>query len=155
MTGYWLAQLNIAPAKDEMDSPVMQGFVSRLDEINALADCSDGFVWRLQTEKGDATSIREFDDALVLVNLSVWEDLETLRQFVFRTLHAELIKNRAEWFRKMDTNHLVMWWIPHGHVPSVEEAKTKLEYIRQHGPTQEAFNLAKPFPTPEFGHTLR
>jgi len=148
MAGYCLAQVNVALARDEMDSSQMQGFVSRLEEIDSLADHAPGFVWRLQTESGDSTSIRVFDDPLMLVNLSVWEDLEALRQFVFRTLHAELLKNRAEWFRKMDTNHLAMWWIPHGHVPSVEEAKEKLEYIRQHGPSQEAFNLAKAFPSP-------
>jgi hypothetical protein len=148
MTGYWLAQLNVALARHEMDSPVMQGFVSRLEEIDSLADHAPGFVWRLQTEEGDSTSIRVFDDPLMLVNLSVWEDLESLRQFVFKTSHAELLKNRAAWFKEMDTNHLAMWWIPHGHIPSVEEAKAKLENIRQHGPSQAAFNLAKPFPSP-------
>ncbi len=148
MTGFWLAQLNVALAKEEMDSPVMQGFVSRLEEIDSLADHAPGFVWRLQTEEGDSTLIRVFGDPLMLVNLSVWEDVEALRQFVFKTLHVELLKNRAEWFRKMDTNHLVLWWIPHGHIPSVEEAKEKLEYIRQHGPSQAAFNLARPFPSP-------
>ena len=115
MTGYWLAQVNVALARHEMDSIHMQGFVSRLEEIDSLADHAPGFVWRLQTEEGDSTSIRVFDDPLMLVNLSVWEDLEALRKFVFKSSHAELLKNRAGWFRKMDTNHLAMWWIPHGY----------------------------------------
>jgi Domain of unknown function (DUF3291) len=148
MAGYWLAQVNVGLARHEMDSIHMQGFVSRLEEIDSLADHAPGFVWRLQTEEGDSTSIRVFDDPLMLVNLSVWEDLAALRKFVFKSSHAELLKNRAEWFRKMDTSHLAMWWIPRGHTPSVEEAKEKLEYIRQHGPSQAAFNLARPFPSP-------
>ena len=148
MSGYQLAQINVALAWHEMDSIQMQGFVSRLEEIDSLADHAPGFVWRLQTEEGDSTSIRVFNDPLMLINLSVWEDVEALRQFVFKSAHVELLKNRAQWFRKMDTNYLALWWIPHGHVPSVEEAKEKLEYIRAHGPSQEAFNLAKPFPSP-------
>jgi len=148
MTEYWLAQLNVALARHEMDSIHMHGFVSRLEEIDSLADRAPGFVWRLQTEEGDSTAIRVFDEPLMLINLSVWEDLETLRQFVFKSSHAELLKNRAAWFRKMESNHLALWWIPRGHVPSIEEAKEKLDCIRQHGPTQEAFSLAKPFPPP-------
>ena len=140
-----LAQVNVAEAKAEMDSDIMSGFVSRLDEINEIADRSPGFIWRLQTEDGDATSIRVFDDPLLLVNMSVWESVESLKTFVYKSAHVELVGDREAWFRKRDSAHQVLWWVPAGHMPTIEEAKAKLEYIRQHGATQEAFTFGKAF----------
>ena len=145
---YHIAQLNIARAVDEMDSEVMGGFVSRLEEINALADRSPGFVWRLQSEEGDATALRVFEDPLMLVNMSVWRSIEELKEFVYRSAHVELIRDREAWFEKLGTAHQVLWWVPEGHVPSVEEAKAKLELIRENGPSPEAFTFGKHFPHP-------
>jgi len=145
---YQIAQLNIARAKSEMDTAVMEGFVSRLDEINALADHAPGFVWRLQSEDGDATSLRYFDDPLMLVNMSVWANMESLREFVYRSMHVELIRDREAWFDKLGAMHQVLWWIPEGHIPTIEEAREKLDFIREHGPGEQAFTFGKSFPHP-------
>lgn len=146
--GYHLAQINVAFAKADMESAVMQGFASRLEEINALADRSPGFVWRLQDDTGDATSILVFDEPLLLVNVSVWESLDALKNYVYQSLHVELLRHRDAWFNAMKESHLALWWIPAGHIPTTAEAKQKLEHIRQHGPTGEAFTFGKPFPAP-------
>lgn len=148
MSHYHLAQINIAKARAEMDSDIMQGFVARLDEINALADASPGFVWRLQSEDGDATSIRVFDDPLLLVNMSVWVDIDSLKNYVYRSSHVDLIRDRDAWFHKTATAHMALWWIPSGHTPTLEEGKQKLELLDQLGPGPEAFTFAKPQPAP-------
>ncbi len=148
MKKHHLAQVNIAQAKDEMDTNVMKGFVSRLDEINAIADNSPGFIWRLQSESGDSTSFRVFDDSLLLVNLSVWKNLEDLKSFVYKSRHVELIRDREAWFDKLKSVHQVLWWIPIGHIPTPEEAKDKLKYLRKNGPSQEAFTFGSAFEQP-------
>ena len=145
---FHLAQINVAQAKADMDSDLMQGFVSRLDEINALAESAEGFIWRLQEDSGSATAIRVFDDPLLLINMSVWANLEALKHYVYKSLHVELIKDREVWFNKMGESHQALWWIPAGHIPSTEEARKKLEYIRKNGPSADAFTFAKPYPTP-------
>ena len=145
MNHYHLAQINIAKAQGSMDSEVMKGFVDRLDEINNLADKSPGFVWRLQTEDGDATSIQAFDDPSIIVNMSVWENIETLKNFVYKSLHVDLIRDRDAWFNKIINAHQVLWWIPVGHIPSVSEGKEKLELLELKGPSSEAFTFSEPF----------
>ncbi|MEE9447033.1 MAG: DUF3291 domain-containing protein [Arenicellales bacterium] len=142
---FHLAQVNIAQAKGSMDSVVMKGFADRLDDINALADAAPGFVWRLQTDAGDATSIQAFDDPNLLVNMSVWADIESLKNYVYRSLHVELIQDRDAWFSKTVKMHQALWWVPAGHIPSVDEAKDRLEYLQQHGPSAQAFTFSKPF----------
>ena len=151
MNYFYLAQVNVALAKDNMESEVMKGFVSRLDEINALADRAEGFVWRLKDDGGSATAIRVFDDPLLLVNMTVWQSLEALRQYVYKSLHVELIRDRDRWFNKMHELHQALWWVSAGHIPSVQEAKQKLEHIREHGPSQDAFTFSKPHPAPSHG----
>ncbi len=146
---YHLAQINTAQAKAEMDSDVMQGFVSRLDEINAIADTAAGFVWRLQSDAGDATSIRVFDDPLLLVNMSVWEDVDSLKNYVYKSLHVELIRDREAWFDKITTMHQVLWWVPAEHIPSTQEAKEKLALLNEKGPTADAFTFGRNFPMPK------
>ena len=131
-----------------LDDPLMKGFVDRLEEINALADRSPGFVWRLESEDGDATAIRAFDDESLLINLSVWEDIESLRNFVYRSIHRELLAQRTDWFEKADAPPLALWWVPPGTKPSPDEAKRRLEHLRKHGPTAAAFTFGKPFPAP-------
>ncbi len=124
----------------------MAEFVARLDEINALADRSPGFVWRLQTDDGDATSIRVFPEPLILVNLSVWESIEALRAFTYRSAHTAVMRRRAEWFERMDEAHVVLWWVPAGTVPTLYEAKERLERLRADGPSPEAFTFRHPHP---------
>lgn len=145
MTKYRLAQINIAEALASMESETMKGFVDQLDEINALADQAPGFIWRLQTEEGDATSIQAFDNPRLIVNMSVWENLEYLKNYVYKSLHVELIRDRDAWFNKMINVHQALWWIPAEHIPTVEEGKEKLEYLQLHGVSKIAFTFAKSF----------
>ena len=147
MAAQWhLAQVNIGRARGAMTDPVMQGFVARLEEINALAERTPGFVWRLQTEDGDATALRPYpDDAGILINLSVWSDLDSLREYVFRSLHAEVMRQRREWFERFEGVYVALWWVPAGHRPSVQEAVDRIAHLRSHGPAPHAFTFAKPF----------
>jgi hypothetical protein len=148
MRKYHLAQINIAYAKEDNDSAVMAGFIKRLDEINALADKAPGFVWRLQGEEGNAVSLQVFEDPLLLVNMSVWEDMESLKHYVYRSSHVELIRDRDAWFNKMRKMHQALWWVPAGQIPSVAEGKEKLALIQQQGVSAAAFTFARPFAYP-------
>ena len=145
MDQYHLAQINIAHAKNKMDTDSMKGFVERLDEINALADKSEGFIWRLQGEEGNATTIKAFDDPLLLVNMSVWKNIESLKNYVYKSVHVELIRDRDAWFNKMINAHQALWWIQVGHIPSVAEGKKKLDYLHKHGISKTAFTFSKSF----------
>ena len=140
-----LAQVNIGRARGAMDEPVMRDFVARLEEINALADASPGFVWRLQTEDGDATALRPYPDDRVLINLSVWADLDALREYVYRSDHASVMRRRREWFERFERVFVALWWVPAGHRPPVVEAVERLAYLEAHGPTPYAFSFAQPF----------
>jgi hypothetical protein len=141
-----LAQLNIAQMKGEnMDDPIMARFKEQLDDVNALAEASAGFIWRLKDETGNATDIQAFDDPKMIVNMSVWENLAALEGFVFNGHHLEVMKNRRDWFNKMATMHMVLWWIPVGHLPTVQEAKARLDYLQEHGPTPHAFTFRQKF----------
>ena len=136
-----IAQVNIARMKAPLDSPVMASFVARLAEINALADRSPGFVWRLQTEEGDATYLRPYDDDRILFNLSVWESIDALKQYVYRTAHAELLRDRRSWFKHFDGSYVALWWVEAGHIPSIEEAKERLAHLEKNGPSDFAFTF--------------
>jgi hypothetical protein len=149
MSTYELAQLNIGIIRGAMDSPVMAEFAANLDRINALADASPGFVWRLQTESGDATAIRPFENENMLVNMSVWRDVESLLEFVYHTAHLEILRRRREWFERMSEAYMVLWWVPRGHRPDVTEATGRLEALRRHGPHAEAFTFRQTFPPPD------
>jgi hypothetical protein len=156
MKKYQLAQVNMGRIKAPLDSEVMRGFMSRLDEINALADCSPGFVWRLQTSDGNATYFRPYsEDDTILLNMSVWESVEALKKYVYRTAHAELLGQRHEWFEKFSGVYLAMWWVPSGHIPSIDEAKKRVAHLNAHGPTQFAFNFKTTFePDDEFQKSI-
>lgn len=148
MSKYHLSQLNIADLLAPLDSPQLANFVANLEPINALAEASPGFVWRLQTEEGDATSIDYFGPDK-LVNLSLWETVEDLKHYVYRSAHTDIMRRRREWFGKMDKAHMVLWWVAAGHIPSVEEAAARLAQLQQQGPTQQAFSFTSPFPPPQ------
>jgi hypothetical protein len=132
-----------------LDNPIMADFVAWLPEINAVADNAPGFVWRLQTPEGDATSLRVFDDEYMLVNMSVWDSVESLSQYTYQSQHKEVFRRRKDWFKMLDTPAVVLWWIPATHIPTVEEAKVRLDYIHQYGPTPHAFTFKKRFTVEE------
>ena len=142
MSSYHIAQINIARAVDAIDSPTLANFVARLDEINALAEGSPGFVWRLKADDGQPSSyLRPYDDERILVNMSVWESVDALKHYVYKTAHAELLKQRKEWFEHFSGAYLAMWWVPAGHIPGVDEAKKRLAHLEEHGPSQFAFTF--------------
>ncbi len=143
-----LAQVNIARLRAPLTSPMLTEFVEALEPINALADGSPGFVWRLQTQEGDATSIQAFDDDRIIVNMSVWTSVETLSDFVYRSRHADVMRRRREWFEQMSDAFVVLWWISAGHVPSVDEAKERLALLDNNGPGPDAFTFRVPFGAP-------
>jgi Domain of unknown function (DUF3291) len=146
---YNLAQINISKSKGLPDSPVMASFMEKIDEVNAIAESSPGFLWRLKSDDGNATSIKVFDDEMIIVNMSVWESFDAFKGFVFNGLHAAMMRRRNEWFEKSDFSNLAMWWIPEGHTPTTDEAKGKLEKIATEGDTQEAFRFKNLFSAPE------
>lgn len=144
-----LAQLNVGRMRAPIDDPVMEGFRSQLQHINAVADSAPGFIWRLQTEAGDATAIRAFPDPLMAVNMSVWESLEALQQYVYRSPHVGPLRDRQQWFEPVNAPILVLWWVPAGHIPTVGDAIERLEHLRANGPSERAFTFRQPFPPPE------
>jgi hypothetical protein len=140
MPSFHLAQVNIARLRAPLDDPLVAEFVARLDEINALADKAPGFVWRLQTAAGNSTALRLYDDDRILFNVSVWHTVEDLRRFVYRDEHAAVMRQRKSWFERFDGMYLALWWIPAGHIPSMEEAKQRLEHLRSNGESRHAFS---------------
>ena len=134
-----LAQLDVARALDDMDSPRLSGFMSALDRVNAVAERSPGFVWRLIDDGGNATDIKVTSDPRFIVNLSVWESAAHLEHFVWDTIHKRMYEKKAKWFEKLDTPHFVMWWIPAGHRPTADEAMSQLAALTTLGPTADAF----------------
>ncbi|MGH8352770.1 MAG: DUF3291 domain-containing protein [Pseudomonas sp.] len=145
---YQLAQVNIARTLEPLDHPLLRDFVDQLDAVNALAERSPGFVWRLQTEEGDATSIQAFDDPQIIVNLSLWDSFEALRGFVYSGEHLRVLRNRGSWMEQLRTPSLALWWIPAGQLPGLEAAKTALRLLEEQGPSPAAFTFAKPYPAP-------
>ncbi|MBV8969649.1 MAG: DUF3291 domain-containing protein [Verrucomicrobia bacterium] len=143
-----LAQLNIARMRAPLTDLQMSGFVAELEPVNALADQSPGFVWRLKSEEGDATAIRPYDDESILINLSVWESLAALKSFVYRTHHGEVMRQREQWFERMNEISIALWWITAGTIPTVQDAKERLDYLRAHGESPFAFSFKKPFLPP-------
>lgn len=135
-----LAQINIAQTKAPLDSEIMFGFTSRIDEINNLAEQAEGFIWRLVTADDDSENV--FDNPEIVINMSVWRDLESLKQFVYRSSHLELLRKKSDWFTPIKTAHQALWWIPKDHRPTLEEGKQKLDLLNKMGPTQEAFTFA-------------
>lgn len=142
--GWHLAQFNLARMRYPLDHPAMADFVARLDDINALADASPGFVWRLQDEGGNATALRPLGEDMI-VNMSVWESVETLDAFTYRSDHVAVMRERKRWFEMPKEAHLTLWWVPAGHRPTVIEAKARLDHLRRHGPTSYAFTFRTPF----------
>jgi hypothetical protein len=146
--GWHLAQVNIALPREPLDTPLLADFVAALAPVNAVADASPGFVWRLQTEDGDATAIRAFGDDRLIVNMSVWESVEALRAFVHGHGHAAVLRRRREWFERLGEAETALWWVPAGTLPTIADAEERLAHLRAHGATPRAFTLRTTFPAP-------
>ena len=144
---YELAQLNIATLRAPLDSPQLADFVANLDRINALAEAAPGYLWRLQSLDGNATGLRPLGEQ-VIINLSVWADVDALRAYAYRADHAAIMRRRRDWFERSAEAYLVLWWVPRGRRPTVEEALARLDTLRRDGPTAAAFTFARLFPPP-------
>ena len=145
---YHLAQINIGRLIAPIDDPRIAEFVSQLDPINALADGAPGFVWRLQSTSGNAIDIAYNDDPFMIVNMSVWESIEALRDFAYRSDHISVFRDRAKWFEKMDKPNYCLWWVLEGHRPTVAEGRERLERYQTHGATPYSFWFSQRFPQP-------
>lgn len=144
----YVAQYNVARLLAPLDSEQLKPFMDALDPLNALADRAPGFVWRHQTEEGNSTAIRVQDDPMIIINFSVWEDIESLFEYAYKSDHVEIFRRRWEFFEKHAKPYMALWWIPVGHEPTVAEAEERLAHIREHGPTEYAFTFKKRFPAP-------
>lgn len=149
MTRVHIAQVNIGRVRAPLDHEVMQEFVARLGEINALADAAPGFVWRLKSEEGPSSYLQPYEDERLLLNMSVWESVDALKHYVYKTAHAEVLRNRQQWFEKFEGVFQALWWVPAGHVPSIDEAKKRLAHLEAHGPSQFAFTFRTLMPPDE------
>jgi hypothetical protein len=145
VTTHELAQINVARLKAPIDHPDTAEFVANLDRINALGEASPGFVWRFQTEDGNATSVHPYDDELVIINLTMWTSVEALADFAYRSGHTAFLRRRAEWFERATAPAVAMWWEPAGTRPSERDAVARLEHLRTHGPTAHAFTFREQF----------
>lgn len=146
-----LAQINVAKMLHPMEHPGMADFVARLDAVNALADAAPGFVWRYSDDVEGLAGLVEED---LLINMSVWASIESLFDYTYKSAHAEVFRNRKSWFEMPTEPHLALWWVPRGHIPSVEEGRKRLAHLRRQGPGDAAFTLKKSF-APELVHTPR
>lgn len=148
---YELAQVNIGRLAAPLTSPQLKDFVDALDPVNALADAAPGFVWRMQTEDGNATSVRAFEwdagaSAGIIVNMSTWTSVEALAEFTYSGLHREVLTRRRQWFERMREAFTALWWVPEGHRPTTAEAENRIRHLREHGPTPYAFTFRETFP---------
>ena len=144
-----LAQLNIAKAKFAIEAPELSDFVDNLDPVNHTAEASDGFVWRLQDEAGDATAIQAFEDPSVIINMSTWTSVDALKNFMFRTHHRDFLRRKKEWFHSLPDDTYVLWWVPVGHIPSIDEALHRLQHLRDNGNSPFAFTFKANFSAAE------
>jgi len=144
---YQIAQFNVGRMLgDNIEAPIMKEFVDNIAMVNALAEKSSGFIWRMKDENNNATSFNPFNDQQIIINLSVWESVEALEAFTYKSLHTNFLKRRKEWFSNFGKPHFVLWWIEKGKYPSLEVAKNKLEFLQENGPTEKAFNFRMKFP---------
>jgi hypothetical protein len=148
VTVHHIAQLNIALAKAPLDDPLLADFMAQLDAVNAMAEASPGFVWRLKSDSGNATDIRAYDDPRMIVNMSVWGSIDALFAFTYKTAHTKVMNRRKRWFEPLPGPHLVLWWIPAGTIPTIADAQSRLDHLAQHGPRAEAFTFKSRFAPP-------
>jgi hypothetical protein len=130
------------------EDEIMEGFVRRLDPVNAVADASLGFVWRYETEDEEPEEVRVFGNESILFNMSVWESIEDLEAFVYSSNHLEVLQKKSQWFERSTRAPLVLWWVEAGHIPSVEEAKQHFDMLWRNGPSAAAFSFKDRFAPP-------
>ncbi|MCU0480672.1 MAG: DUF3291 domain-containing protein [Anaerolineae bacterium] len=145
MTTYHLAQVNIALPLAPLDSEQLHGFVSRIDEINAVAERTNGFIWRLKGEADNALALRVFEDDRLIINMSVWESFDALYNYTYYSDHAQVYRQKGGWMEKLAYAHMALWWQPAGIMPTALDGKTRLEYLQKHGATPYAFTFKKRF----------
>jgi hypothetical protein len=149
MKKYNIAEINIAKMRGvNINDPIMKEFVDNLNNVNEIAEKSDGFVWRLKDENNNATSINPYNDVQIIINVSVWDSIETLENFMYRTFHSDFLKRRKEWFQSFGTAHTAMWWIPESQTPTLQEAVEKLDYLQKNGASAASFDFRNKFPKP-------
>lgn len=149
MNTYQIAQINIARMKGvNIDDPIMKEFVDNIDRVNAIAEDSKGFVWRLKEENNNATSLNLYNDEQIIVNVSVWETIEDLENFIYKTFHATFLKRRKAWFQRFGKVYTAMWWIPAGQFPTTAQAVEQLTYLQEFGATEKVFDFSTKFPRP-------
>lgn len=147
---FYLAQVNIGRMLAPIDSPTMAGFVAGLDPINALAEGSPGFIWRLKTDEGNATSLRPYEDEFMIINMSVWTDIEALFQFTYYGNHIDYMRQRSSWFERMKV-YVTLWYVPHTDMPTPADAQARLAHLETHGPTPYAFTFKQRFSVADLG----
>ena len=146
---YQLAQINVARMVGvNIEDPIMKEFVDNLDSVNELAENSPGFIWRLKDDSNNASNFNPFNDEQVIINISVWKDVESLENFTYKTFHTDFLKRRKEWFRKYGKAHFALWWIEKGNYPSIEDSIKRLEYLELNGTSEKAFNFKVKFSKP-------
>ena len=151
MTDYYLAQLNLGLFKAPLDAAEMSEFAAALEPINAIAESTPGFIWRLKADDGASSSFVDVPgraDPLWAPNMSVWEDFESLKHFMYKSGHASYLRRRSEWFQNPGRPINVLWWIPAGEIPTLVDAVERLDYLTEHGPSERGWSLTKPFPRP-------
>lgn len=148
MTEWHIAQLNVSTAQFPLDDPRIAEFVGLLGEINAIAEKSPGFVWRLKSDQGNATDIRVTDNPKFIVNMSVWQSVEALFEFVYMSMHRMVMSKRRQWFERPTSASQVLWWVKAGTTPTIEEAMARLAHLDRHGPTAQAFTFKQRYPQP-------
>ncbi|RTZ48534.1 DUF3291 domain-containing protein (plasmid) [Chryseobacterium arthrosphaerae] len=146
---YQLAQINIARMIGaNIEDPIMTEFVSHLDSVNQLAEESDGFIWRLKDDDNNATGFNPLHDEQVMINLSVWKNIESLEYYTYKTFHVDFLRRRKEWFQKYGKAYYALWWIKNDEFPDIDEALKRLEYLQENGPSSYAFNFQSVFQKP-------
>jgi Domain of unknown function (DUF3291) len=150
MSKFQIAEINIARMKGvNINDPVMKEFVDNLDEVNAIAENSKGFVWRLKDDSNNATNLNPYDDEQIIINVSVWESIEDLENYMYKTFHSEFLKRRKEWFHRFGKVATALWWTPAGNFPSLQDAVDQLDYLQKNGATDKVFDFKSKFPKPE------
>ena len=148
MAGWHVAQVNIGRMLAPRGDRRVGEFYAQLDVINALADAAPGFVWRLQGDGNDATDLNPTPDPLLLINISVWTDQQSLFEFVYRTGHTRVMASHRQWFERSEAAYQALWWVAAGHLPDIDEALSKLWMLERYGPSPQAFTFKQPFPPP-------
>jgi hypothetical protein len=149
MNSYHIAEINIARMKGvNINDPIMKEFVDNLEKVNAIAESSEGFIWQLKDDNNNATEMNPYDDEQVIINVSVWESIESLESYIYKSMHSDFLKRRREWFHSFGKVYTAMWWVAVGEVPTLQDAVDKLEHLQVYGASEKVFDFRNKFPKP-------